>query len=368
MIIFWQEDKERKGNFDIQRKGLLLEIPNNNYTRHFKAVTSDINDGPAVVRSYVSCPKRGESYNVSANEKDLLATCVKVDVEPTDSPFVFYVTAEYSTDRLVSLTFDNPLNMPAELNWGSAPYERPMFRDYFGVPVVNSSRERYDPPIMSEEKRPVLTIRRNESTYNALNALLYEDSVNAAPVTFDGLTAQPGYAKINSITSTKQADLATQYRQLTYEIEFRREGFWFFALDLGWKDIDGNLFRDVLTRAPLSNPSLMNGRGRSILMAKTKLAMNIGNGTVLVGVQDASNFPPGPKVGTAHWYYDIKVDDEIMTVIDGFGTTTWGILRAQRGTFMNDHASGSDVTLEPYYMRYMPYRSLDWGNLNLPSN
>lgn len=51
----------------------------------------------------------------------------------------------------------------------------------------------------------------------------------------------------------------------------------------------------------------------------------------------------------------------------GFNTATLAILRAQQGTSVASHAAGAAVTLEPYYRRYLPCRSLDFAPLNLPA-
>jgi hypothetical protein len=84
-------------------------------------------------------------------------------------------------------------------------------------------------------------------------------------------------------------------------------------------------------------------------------------------IDHALLFPPGPTPGTGHWYFNIKIDNEIMTVIAGFGTATWTIVRGRAGTTAVSHDSGDVITLEPYYLRYMPYREQDWTALALPT-
>jgi hypothetical protein len=366
MIILFVEDMQRRGNFSITRRGTLLELPNNEYQRHFKVVTNDLTDGPHVIASHLLCPKRGDTYLVTAAESDIIATCIDVEVEPNgDSPFCWLVTAKYSTDRLVSLTLDNPLNVPPEIFWDFIPYERPITRDLFGIPLVTSSKERYDPPWVTEEKRPILRIRRNEATFSPANALAYQDTVNQDIFAGAGQYA----AKINHITGRRSRDFGLIYWEVDYEIEFRRETFWLYLLDQGWRDKDGKLFRDPINQAqPLSNPSLLNGRGEHISKATTTTIFSMTRNDTQILVSDGiTHFPTGPVPGTPDWYFNINVEGEIMTVIGGFGTNVWTVIRGVQGSSAVTHATGIKVTLEPYYRRYMPYRVASFAPLNLPA-
>jgi hypothetical protein len=44
----------------------------------------------------------------------------------------------------------------------------------------------------------------------------------------------------------------------------------------------------------------------------------------------------------------------------------WLVTRAWAGTTAANHGAGARITLEPYYLRYLPYKAIDFAPLNLP--
>jgi hypothetical protein len=87
-----------------------------------------------------------------------------------------------------------------------------------GVPVLNTALDPFDPPLMEDDPRPVLTIVRNEATWNQALQSQYRNAVNSDP--FAGY--DPLMARVVDISSTSvfHQDVGWYY-QCNYEFEFR---------------------------------------------------------------------------------------------------------------------------------------------------
>lgn len=360
----------RRGSSATERKGILTEVNRRKYTKVYQVICDNLADDPNYILRHPSTPKIGQSYTLG-NGTDLYATCVSVDIESTDHPLVFHLTAQYDTARLVDATFDNPLLAPAELTWTFAEYQRPMVRDILGVPVVNSSGEPFDPPYEVEDSRPTVTIARNEATFQPGLAQAYKDACNED--IFAG--ALPYYARLMNITGQRIADLGTVYWRVTYEIQFRRESFAVPILDQGFRGYvvrNGNprleLFRDILDNAPLSNPTLLNGRGYPRTYATGTLTAEMdANTTLLNTLADPLRWPPLAS-GTPpppHSSFEVRVDQEVMQVRAVVGGS-WVVTRGYAGTTPAAHGASAEMTLEPYYLRFAPFKVLPFRALNLP--
>jgi Tfp pilus assembly protein PilX len=69
--------------------------------------------------------------------------------------------------------------------------------------------------------------------------------------------------------------------------------------------------------------------------ASTTLSSAINSTQTTIGVPSAAGFPMSQ--------YKIRVDDEVMTVTGGYGTTMWTVSRGASGTTAASHASGQTV-------------------------
>lgn len=353
---------DREGSIRTERKGVLTEIQVRVYYKRFRVITDDIADGPQKVRSGFGMPRIGEPY-INGNDADILATCVDIDVKATASPFVWMLVATYDTSRLVDVVVDNPLNQPAEISWAFTEYERPLVRDARGVSLVNTSGEAFDPPLTVPDSRPVVTITRNEPFFSPALAVAYQDAVNLD--IFAG--ALPRAAKVNAINGVRQIDLGLVYYKVTYEIQFRRELFDLYVLDQGYRDINKKLFRDPVDFAPLSNPTLLNGKGKRLTDATTTTTAALGVFDQTVAVTDGvTAFPPDGLAGLQHAGFEVRIDNEVMRVVSGMGTNTWTVIRGFAGTTPATHGNGATVKLEPYYLVFWPHKVLSYAPLRLP--
>jgi hypothetical protein len=271
--------------------------------------------------------------------------------------------AIYDTARVVDAVLDNPLRQAPEITWSGEPFTRALTRDVEGTPFVNSSKDWFDPALEMEDTRPAVTIVRNELTFNRSRALEYQDAVNSD--IYSG--AAPRCAKIKRIVGQRHVDLGLVYWRVTYDILFRRDSFDLFVLDQGFRDVDGKLFRDPIDFTPLANPSLLNGRGKKLSTGSTTLAADIDDQTMVMTVADGSTNFPLETTTAPHWYFEVKVDNEIMQVRVGAQTNTWVVVRGHGGTTPAAHTAGATVRLQPYYLRFKPCKILPFSLLALPA-
>lgn len=363
---------QRAGGFTSERKGPIFELTNRRYKRRLVAWTNDVNDGPETILLTPGCPNIGDSYAIG-NDADAEAVCIDVQVNPTESPWVWEIEASYDSSRLVDEALENPLNLPPEITWSSNPWERPLQRDYFGVPFANSAGERIDPPQTVEDNRPVLTVSRNEPFFDPGIAQAYTDAVNSDLF----WRAGPYQAKVREISGRMQVDIGISYWKVNYVIDFKLPDFAYYILDMGFRDATGVLFRDPFTQAALANATILNGRGFAQYQTFAALAGPIGPAETVIAVQNppgytgggqpGSYFPPGPSAGSANWLFEIKIDNEIMQVVAGFNTNNWLVVRGYSGSVPTGHAAGATVYLQPYFLRFLPYKILPFSALNLPT-
>jgi hypothetical protein len=294
---------KRSGGAKAQRNQLLYETVGRRYTVEMFAVTNNPADGPYIVLNAADVPKVGQSYNFGV-EQDLIATVVDVGVQASESPFIWDLTVEYDTDRVVSAVTDNPLLQPPEISYTTVSEERPLSRDLLGIPVTNSAGQMFDPPFTYNQKYRVVSIKRNEATYDSSVALAYEDACNLFPI--GGIGAY--CCRLSGWTAQRQVSGGSVFYATEYTLELRRESWALYALDQGfqgWVDMGGrlvfDLFRSPIDQAPLSNPSLLNGRGRKLSDAKTVLTASLGgtlaDTSLSIRSADVGLFPPGPSVG-----------------------------------------------------------------------
>lgn len=371
-VIAIKKRWEREATAESQRNGLLYEVIGRRYQVEWDVYTNNHFDGTNRILIDPATPKIGEVYSFG-NDNDIVATLVRLQPKATSNKKLWRLVGEFDTDRVISFITDNPLNQPPEISWDFATYERPLVRDTFGTPIVSSSGTYIDPPIMVEDVRPILRIIRNEPSFHPGNILPYEMMLNQKPF----LGAPPLYSRINYIKGDRKFINGIFFHQVMYEIEFRKESFVRWQLDNDFRDIDGRIFYDIVSGSPLQNPTPLNGRGRSLFKSISYLADSLTNDptndTVIILPDDVAKFPPGPRPAMAngiipgpHWYFQIKVDDEIMNVQEGFNTDTFIVKRGYGGSLVAAHSVDAKVTLEPYYLRFIPHQVGSYTPLDLP--
>lgn len=234
------------------------------YTRVFRVITDSPMVGALAVRTADGLPRRGSIY-ATDTEVDLSARVKSIDPsQDSDNAKIWLVRVEY--DSRVEDEPENPLERPPEISWGFAQFQRIAWRDVDGKAIVNSAGEYFDPPIEIDDSRPVLSIVRNEASFNPSLAIEYQDAVNSD--SFMGFSA--GQAKVSNITARSVREGDYQYWQVAYEFHFRRDGWAVRPLDQGRYstgrvripeiDEDGNEIPD----SHVIDPVPLDGNGQPI--------------------------------------------------------------------------------------------------------
>jgi hypothetical protein len=372
---------QRSGSAKAERNNLLYETENRDFEVKYTVISNDFRDGPNVVMNAPGVPKVGDEYR-HLNDLYTIATCVDVSVRPTNSRLVWEVLAKYDSRRIINLVTDDPLAQPPTIVWTGREYDKPLIRDNDGVLVVTSSNNRFDPAAVDEEYRTVCKVTRNEppNTINGAFIRQYKMSLSRYPI-----AGWPAFhARMNSIESTQQLSNGVLHDQVTYEVEFRTppDTFFSFILDADYRDPKGRLFRDPVTNQPFQSMTLLNGRGKPIVLQKAMLAAPVAAIDTTITVTKVpgdlapdlrERFPPSPKPPDAFgnppgpdWYFEVLIDNEVMEVIDTSTHPVWTVRRAQNATVAAAHSVGRIVSLEPYRRRFRPHKIENWRLLNLP--
>lgn len=377
-VISVAQGKERVLRVETQRNGLLYEVIARRYELNYIVKTDTYQTSQKEVVLDPRLPQVGSSYS-QFSETDLPATCTHVEAKQgRESSYVWFVRCVFDTDRLIAQVTDNPLNQPPVISVDFTDYEKPLIRDNYGTPVKSSSGNAFDPPFMLDRRKAVFRIRRNEASSTADKAFQYNMTLNSVPFAVGSKQATPGFCRMNSITETTAIANGVFHYQVVYEIEYNPESFIVFLLDQDFRDIDGKQFRDKLTQEPLANPTPLNGRGKSLFLSTSTVddAMGITatQTTMTIPGGDVVKFPPALMAAQSDGFipgpygnYQLRIGSEVVNVTGGHGTANLTIERGYAGTTPAIHAFGAAVSLEPYYLRFVPPPGpADWSPLNLP--
>lgn len=157
----------------------------------------------------------------------------------------------------------NPLDHPPKISWGGSKFEKAIDQDINGDAILNSAGDYFDPPVTVDDSRITLRIQRNEARYDPAIAAQFKDAINSD--TFYG--QQPGTWKSALPTADLQfnVDSGTAdgfYYEVTYEFEFRPEGWKREILDQGLKVITGGVQVPASEGGKdVTSPILLDGTG-----------------------------------------------------------------------------------------------------------
>lgn len=199
------------------------------YTRIFKLSVSSRAERAYAVGSHPSLPIIGEVHPDDSN-----AYCTTLTPDPTDPWKGWTVTAQYSDTRTLS---DDPTDDSAVITWSSEQFQRPAVFDRNGNFIVNSAGDPFDPPLMMDDSRRVVTISKNLALVPSW-ILDYQDAVNSDSFTVDAQTIAAGCAKIQSVTvGERQRRNGTVFRNVTITMHLQRDGWLLRPLDAGFREI-----------------------------------------------------------------------------------------------------------------------------------
>jgi len=188
-------------------------------------------------------------------------------------PFDWTSQGGATTEAASDGRFD-PFAVPPKVHWGSNKFERFCIKDALGNPITNTVNDPFDPPLKRDDSRPLLTITRNEPSFDASLAQTFKDHVNAGPF----LGYDPNTVKCHDITADKvyHADYG-YYAEVTYEFEIREyqidasgnilvNGWFETVLNAGLRqiDINGNPAQIMINNTPVTSPVMLTTGGRYV--------------------------------------------------------------------------------------------------------
>lgn len=326
-----------------------------------------------------------------AHPGNAAAKVVRREAKRTDEPKVWEIELTYSTKTEVQERSGtaNPLERFPEITFGFTKYSRVLERDLGAPalpaliidgttiiparaavgprPIMNSSRQAFDPPMEVDDSRPTITVRRYESSFSAALAVQYQDAINS-----DNFAGSPPETwKVMNISAVETVENGQVVFRVTYEFEGRREGWARRVLDQGtvrWDYSTGKQKQIVGSDGmAVSQPVLLNGDGRPLSEARSTLdgAIAANQGTLSIQAADIGKFPSLSTRGIVA--YTVKIDSEELLVYEQAVTPEdWTVLRGINGTTQAAHSNGATVTMEPFYHIWNVYQPLPFAALGLP--
>lgn len=173
---------------------------------------------------------------------------------------------------------DNPLLRPAVIEWDSETFRKPIEEDITGRWITNSTLlEKFDPPIERDDSYLKLTISRNEASFDATLAAMFQHSVNEDSFFgFDPITVL-----CRRIRSSTASEGKTFFWRTSYEFAIRydpevssgsgKQPTWDLELlDSGYYFLSGGL-RRILENdgSPSSKPRLLDNAGGVLAVGGT---------------------------------------------------------------------------------------------------
>jgi len=216
-VVSVKETHEGRGG-DSSRDSATLR-------RVFKVQTDSVRDGALVARDAPGIPALGDTYFDGTTENANYLAKNKSATNEDGSQKLWRVEVEYETRTVTSGPDPElipPLRAP-DYSWatGSSPQE--MLLDVNGKVVQNSAKQPFDPAVERNNSFRILTIGRNEASFNAYAMESYIDTLNSTPIF--GYAAREG--RIDAIDAVVEYDANYgAYWRVTYVIHFRKTSQW----------------------------------------------------------------------------------------------------------------------------------------------
>lgn len=240
------------------------------YVRRFRVLTNWPYDGPNTVKAALGI-RYGDRYQglgLSGLEQDRYSYCTSIDAEQEDGDGLAWIVS-VTYDWFDALTAgggpdNNPLLVPCEIVWGYRSQERAIQADADGNAITNTAGDPFDPPLVVEDPRPVLTIVRNEATHDVVRAYNYRSAVNSDSFGPWG----PRTARVIQISGRPAFHYQIGwYWIITYEFEFNPSGYRFRVLNLGTRKKSqalahkDSLVPIIINGFPVTQPMMLTPAG-----------------------------------------------------------------------------------------------------------
>jgi len=236
------------------------------YVRPWRVKIAEVDGAPPAdveceARDAAALPSLGHPHDWDTN-----AVLVRKSVKPTESRLIWIVDCEYETPEAPSL-LPNPLNDPVSITWGVNEYTEVADEDKDGDPILNSAKDWFDPPLEHAVYLPVVTMVRNDATFNPNIAVGYVGSVNKDAVTIAGYTAGARKARCLEYGGKSAERNGVAYYVVTYRIEFNYKRYDRSVVDQGIRRMDGAGKKvrinvgNVASGEPVTEPVRLDGNG-----------------------------------------------------------------------------------------------------------
>ena len=233
----------------------IFDEDSREYIRRFMVVVDDPFDGALTVTSAADLPRKYSGY-VFGTEFDVFARLRQF--RPRRLPntrLAWHVECIYRTPEFNENQdeLDNPLGQPARISFGSEQVQAlaigivnpddddDITKAFITEEITTSAGEPFDPPAVKDESRGVITIVRNEDTYDNARSIEFRNAVN----TDEFLGANPRQAKVRDIAAERRifnADAEIiKYWTVTYQFVIRAETWDLQLLDNGTYYFEGGL-------------------------------------------------------------------------------------------------------------------------------
>lgn len=254
----------------LNRTGAVNDKREREYSRTFDVLMSTRTSDPVEVLLAPSLPRVWNPYIGANGTADLGSWCKDIRArQDTLDPYLWRVEAKYNSrlERPDLNIIENPLLRPADLSWDHVYVMKPLERDRDGNAILNSSYERFDPPPETEDVRQVLTVVRNQATYNAQLYQTYANTVNEV----DWMGFKAGTVRLMKLSAVRQFENGILFWRVTFEFHIRSgsiatneaDAWAIRILDRGYFKWDG--FDRELIRSPtgslITTPALLDGDG-----------------------------------------------------------------------------------------------------------
>ena len=251
------------------RSGAFTPAEGRRYVRRFLVLTGAPSDGPQTVKAALGI-NYGDQYQglgLAQYESDQYAYCTSIDAtqEEGDSlGWIVTVTYDWFSSIYAGGGPDaNPLFFPIDVTWSYRNQEIVAQYDVNGNAVTNTAGDPFDPPVVIDDPRPMLTIVRNEATFNVPLNNQYRTAVNSDPFA----TYNPQMARMIQISGKPDFHpVIGWYWKVTYEIEFNPPiGYRPKILNQGYRYLSvftGKQVPIILNGVPVSHPMLLNQQGQ----------------------------------------------------------------------------------------------------------
>ena len=190
-----------------------------------------------------------------------------------------------------------------DFEWSTVTVTEPVDRDVNGKPIMNTAGEFFDPPLTKDFHDSVLSIARDQTTWNQNLVTLYLDTVNRG----DAYGFKHGEGRLVSMNARQQDD-GTWRAQ--YQIQFRTGGWAKRILNAGFRELFNNgqadppgllQLRNILDSRgdPVARPWPLKENGQALSL---KAVQDINAGKVKEPVRADPVFTvPGTGSDTLFW-------------------------------------------------------------------